>query len=120
MSGKVPDENNEEPKKETATKKPKRQKKQQDAPSQSVYTTQKPVIAKKSNTKSKESTIAKKLHAKEVIPQKEKDKVELLKNKMKAVEVFKKSQKKCSNVKNQKQHKQEPLADANLSESSDD
>lgn len=119
LSGRLPD-SDDESKEQAETKKPKRQRKNK----QSKAETKEPKLKQiqedvKKPLSTKSVTIAKKLHAKEIIPQKEKDKAELLKNKMKAVEIFRKSKKGPGYVKSRKLRKQEPLEDANLSESSD-
>ncbi|KAI4464459.1 dna repair protein complementing xp-g cells-related [Holotrichia oblita] len=59
------------------------------------------------------------LHRKETIPQKEKDKADLLRNKLKAVEVFRKSKQGPGFIKKRQKNVRQPKEDAELSESSD-
>lgn len=61
---------------------------------------------------------AKNIHKKEVIPQREKDKSNLLRNKLKAIEVFRKSKQGPGYVSKNKKVVRKPKEDAELSESS--
>ncbi|KAF5298479.1 hypothetical protein FQR65_LT01258 [Abscondita terminalis] len=76
-------------------------------------------VVKKLDAVKKVPTIAT-LHKKEVIPQKQKDKEDAFKNKIKAIETFRKSKQGPGFVKSRKRQVRAPKAEAELSESSSD
>ncbi|GJQ86136.1 hypothetical protein Trydic_g4978 [Trypoxylus dichotomus] len=64
-------------------------------------------------------TMGIRLHRKETIPQKEKEKADVLQKKLKAIEVFRKSKQGPGYIKKKQRNARQPKEDAELSESSD-
>lgn len=76
-------------------------------------------MEREANAPSTSTVISNRVHRKEAIPQKEKQKADLLKSKLKAVEVFRKSKQGPGYIKKRKKVVRVPKEDAGLSESSD-